>query len=771
MKWTLIKIQKGRMMMMKSTITEDLLQTFFASENRLQYANSASNHIDKVNNGRKSLNSSNEIKHLVSYDGSYIRYYVFCDDLILTNQVKEWIRHSLGTSHTYLSELRIKPQFQYEVDLLECYKHGVVVVTQLAPTDISIGSRDKSPSVLLRQDNVYIESVISRIINNFNRRPSLEVKTTRPLGRILRDFFWSCNQNDGKKASEFFEEIKSQDLLDYRNLTSLELQVFEASDEWQKVISHPKLEYLLSGVVSLKVTELVLKAYMETQHIDSEDLTQVDWDALEGVLLDNQSFFLRKPMLGEKGTSSVYFWKAWAISAFALNIQDFEQHIPGCVPASWLSGLLAIDRNTLTTNVIVVSEAAKLIESAPTLENAIKVLEYGESCFESEIKALVEWLFDLPNQVVRQIKSKKMLRIIFNQMEDIYYDSFPISFNDEEVIEQVSPIQETESFSEAIKQGSNTESQPKIIHTDKHIETWSDWFSGKEKAITLTYDYFRDWSTESYNADDVLQSIEETTDANIIRNVLPHFLKWTDEHQIHTQASLWVALLELIAIDDRKSIVTVELLLELTERCLSTEHVVSEYDRVVDAICICQENGLTPHTFSKFIDIYDLVYQYTPLNSQSLATAFNDLIVFGNQNWGRFTISQNVTFREMHQLLLGYEFPAPYQNTESEKNIDLKSLHISIGIYSLAESALSRAKEVIEKYCPNVKIFLNSDKANTSALTNMAKRADKIFFCDRSAAHQAYFAIKAISKDIVYVEGKGSSSIVRAFLETISSEK
>ncbi|MGU3847017.1 hypothetical protein ACVZHT_36355, partial [Vibrio diabolicus] len=74
---------------------------------------------------------------------------------------------------------------------------------------------------------------------------------------------------------------------------------------------------------------------------------------------------------------------------------------------------------------------------------------------------------------------------------------------------------------------------------------------------------------------------------------------------------------------------------------------------------------------------------------------------------------------------------------------------MAVGLYSLSESTLSRAKGIIEKYCPNVAITLNSDKTNTAALSNMVKKSDKVFFCDRSAAHQAYYDIKAISKDIV----------------------
>jgi len=749
---------------------EELLQNFFSSDNKVQYINTSSNSIKKVNDARESLNSSSQMKYMVSFDGSFIRYYVFCDDLLLTSQIKEWMSRSLGTSHTYLTEMRTKPVFKYEEMLLNRYNHGVIVVTQMPPSNIYVGQRNKQDSVLLKEDNVYIDTVIKRTIEALNRRPTLEVIRTRPLGRILRDFYWSCNQCDGKKAFEFFEEIKKQELLDYRNITSIELQAYEAGNEWEKIISHHQLEHLLCGVVSLKVTELVLKAHLQAKDIDVDKLNQINWYELEDLLIDHQAFFLRKPMLKEKNQSSVYYWKAWAIIAFALNITDFESHIPSIVPSEWLSSLLKVDRKKSASNILIESPLTRLVNADANLQNAVELLKYGETCFESEIRPLVEWLFELPLIIVRQIKSQKVLRNIFNQMEEVYYELFPITFEGISEVEDVkvnSPDDDGIDASTLIP--SQDELQPKVKHVEKHIESWHDWFCGKEKALSVSYEYFREWPIECFDGLAVLTAIEETSDADVIRNVLPHFLKWIDDNLIKPSASLWVVLLELIAMDENKSIITIEILHELAERCLTSDHSKDEYVRVVDGLSICLEDGLTLHTLSKFIDVFDLLYQHTSLKSQNLAVTFRDtMVVFGCHNWGKYTVSQRVIFSEMHYLLLSYEFSPPKCELEHEQKVDLTDIQGVVGIYSLSESALMRAKGVITKYCPKMQIILNSDKTNTSALTNMVKKSDRILFCDRSAAHQAYFAIKAISKNITYVNGKGSTSIVRTFFDSLS---
>ncbi|MEZ8202519.1 protein DpdD [Vibrio splendidus] len=748
--------------MMKCTSNEELLQAFFSGENKVKFNSQLVSDVQSVEMARKSLNASTEIKHLTGSYGSYVRDYLFCDDFVLTNQLIQWIQHSLGTSHTELPELYVAPKLDYETELLKRYKHGVVVVKRRNPLpNLALNSQEPVEH--------YIESVISRVINSFNRRPALESKVIRPLGRILRDFFWSCNQHDGKQAHAFFQEIKNQELLDHRNLLSLELQAYEAGYEWHKITSHPQLEHLLSGVVAQKVVELVLKAHLESQEINTENLNSVNWQALEEALLDHQSFFRRKPMLEEDTPSSVYLWKAWAILAFALNIKGFAEHLPECVPQAWVQQLLSIVRNSESTSELVESQVVKLIALECNLENAVKVLEYGETCFEGEIKPLVEWLFELPQLVVRQIKSNKVLRGIFNQMEDIYYDQFPVTQIDEDGFIPKEYTEDNFDHETLKTENSADRESEKVAHTNNHIETWSDWFSGRDKVLTISYDYFRGWPIDRFDGDAVLHAIEDTVDAEVIRNVLPHFIKWVDEREVPADAPLWIALLELLAIDERKSIVTLELLMELAERSLTLGLIKSEYDRVIDAISICQDDGLTLYTFSKFIELYELVYQYTPLNSKGLADTFgSSLIDFANQNWSRLSISQKVTFGDMHYLLLGYEFPDISLKCVEEQHADLSSIKMAVGLYSLSESTLSRAKDVIEKYCPNVAITLNSDKTNTAALSNMVKKSDKVFFCDRSAAHQAYYAIKAISKDIVYVGGKGSSSIVRAFLDEVS---
>jgi hypothetical protein len=66
----------------------------------------------------------------------------------------------------------------------------------------------------------------------------------------------------------------------------------------------------------------------------------------------------------------------------------------------------------------------------------------------------------------------------------------------------------------------------------------------------------------------------------------------------------------------------------------------------------------------------------------------------------------------------------------------------TIGIYTLAEAAGSRAKAALEKLFPGCKVVVNSDLVATPQLTSLAKSADMFVFAWKSSSHQAFYCVK-----------------------------
>jgi hypothetical protein len=98
--------------------------------------------------------------------------------------------------------------------------------------------------------------------------------------------------------------------------------------------------------------------------------------------------------------------------------------------------------------------------------------------------------------------------------------------------------------------------------------------------------------------------------------------------------------------------------------------------------------------------------------------------------------------------------------------VDLRNKMLAI--YTLTEGAGRRAKNVLSEDYPGLEIRLNHDKKATSELMNIAKTADYFVFSAKSAAHQAFYPVANIRKDLIYPAGKGASSIVRCFKNALT---
>jgi hypothetical protein len=105
-------------------------------------------------------------------------------------------------------------------------------------------------------------------------------------------------------------------------------------------------------------------------------------------------------------------------------------------------------------------------------------------------------------------------------------------------------------------------------------------------------------------------------------------------------------------------------------------------------------------------------------------------------------------------------------NTASVPDLSGKT----IGIYTLAEAAGSRAKKALEELFPGCRVDVNSDLVATAKLTSLAKSADLFVFAWKSSSHQAFYCVKdaLAGRDPIWVPGKGTASILRAVLDHLT---
>ncbi|HZK90736.1 MAG TPA: protein DpdD, partial [Stellaceae bacterium] len=108
---------------------------------------------------------------------------------------------------------------------------------------------------------------------------------------------------------------------------------------------------------------------------------------------------------------------------------------------------------------------------------------------------------------------------------------------------------------------------------------------------------------------------------------------------------------------------------------------------------------------------------------------------------------------------------------ESNAAAQLPSLNgQTIGIYTLAEAAGSRAKAALEQMFPGCKIAVNSDLVCTPQLKSLAKASDMFIFAWKSSSHQAFYCVKdaLVKGEPIWAFGKGTASILRAVLDNMA---
>lgn len=492
-----------------------LLSRFYGAENGLNLQSDKHNVLEHILEGAARIDAKESVFYLWSYYKKTPRFYILCDDQILLSHVSLWLSSALGTARSNAVRLQVRSDVRYEQVLYERYPHGVLCIEQLPPEGIEyrdLGEAVSSSSTdLVKHDKDFIEARIKQTLLRCKLRPNLKMNTKRPLGRLLRDFLLACNSNDVPRAQSAYWEICERQLLEQRNLLALELQIYAANAEWARIIEHRDLSWVLKGVISKRVTELLLEAFANLSQIDIEKIDQNNWVLVKEKVQDFQGFFSRKPNL-PNAVGSKRYWQYWAILASILGY-EIEQHLPSWIDRDWVRELelLCKSRNDGASEDLAVVESSqltKLLELPKNLSNAMTVIEYASRCYEFELPSLLAWLFSLPQEYRDTLSRHPLLSSRWASWQLLYLDSSNGNTN-------------AESF-------------------------WCDWFDGKNTQFWFDEDVAREQIATGINFDLIANAIRHSKRPELTVDRLPIFLSWMVEQGATGNPQLWLLLAQLI---------------------------------------------------------------------------------------------------------------------------------------------------------------------------------------------------------------------------------
>lgn len=494
-----------------------LLTRFFGGENGLNLSSEKANVQEYVEQEAKRIDKREPILYLTAYYQKHLHYYVMCDDPLLLSQLSLWLTSALGTARNSAVRIQKCSDVGYEQILYERYPHGVLYITQFSPEQVTYRlnvNANADTQQLLQCDKAFIHHHIESTLLRYGKRPNLDNCRKRPLGRILRDFYLACDLKENQLAQNLYKEICPQGVLDRRNMITLEFQVHAVSEQWHRIVSHPDLELMVRGVISKRVTELVLKAYAKEHEINIDEFSKINWLTLKENLIDLQDFFLRKPNLNQQEGSKVY-WQYWAIFACALN-GDFLAYLPANIVEQWGKQLKIpfLTGNEMPKNRSSIAESPieHLLAMPKTEEGAMKVIEYTSKCFEHELFDLLAWLFSLPSDIQVSLKQNVLILKRWQELEIRYY----------------------QLKTEIVTSGHLTE------------EKWSEWFTKPTRQLEISYEYFRCWCVDDINFKAISASVLTTNHSEHVLNSLPYFFRWIEENRLNGISELWLNISKLI---------------------------------------------------------------------------------------------------------------------------------------------------------------------------------------------------------------------------------
>ena len=576
---------------------------------------------------------------------------------------------------------------------------------------------------------------LNEILSRYLEKPLFRSTVKRPTARILRDFQNAINFGDGTSALTLKKELQSRKLLSPMNLISLELQALATSNLWPDILSDKsRLRDVLSSDTSWRVKSIILRALRVTS-LDSSIIESHASVEVVSKYADLQQIFFKSPNLPHE---SIYDeeWVCWSIGATAFGFDGVYTTLPErFINNGWAQQL----KNWVSPDAALGGDDLLVLDKEllgePSIDLAWSMLQESLNASMDEQKAVYGVISNYPEDIVDSLLADEDKAFIWAHFIGRYEQKCSLS-----------------GWSDVLKE----------INKNTPLEEIQEELGG-----CIVKWGIKEWDNK------ILQSLIQNENTSAMRDILPQILSWLHSHSISISKDNSLEILLSLASDDARSPQDIVLCGDLIRGLTNLPLLPEEY---IDALDYVQEvwggdiGAVSLYAVNYYLDLIDVIADaacVVPDRREKLWNIFQEFLI---KQWTKLDEAQKLSVVKLAEDLTGTstQFPSVYDDQEFEvprKFIDLSGHQLAI--YSLTEGAGRRAKSVISNKYPGLGIILNHDKTATSSLINLADKADYFVFAAKSAAHQAFYPVADRRKDLIYPGGKGSTSIIRAFVEYI----
>lgn len=664
---------------------------------------------------------------ILPFSDGLLHFYAAAQDERMLREIRRVLTASLGSAYTE-KELSIvkKATNSSERVLLNQAPSGLIQITLLESFRDNLEAKK------------WVFATLEKILHLYGQRPLLVEVVKRPVGRILREFFTACQVSDGEAAKELFQEIKATGSLSQRNLLFLHFQALAAGRRWEDILEHSQLSDCLSGRIPLQVMRLLFQSLgNKLQPLLESGFSGVYPEQVWEECRILEPLFRSPPLFRDLKNVTVE-WQVWAIGAVLYGMPDVTSHIPEEIKTPWFNKLFSWAGIEPLEPEPKEPEDRRPQEKELSLTRVQELLRYTLDAPPEELQEIAVEISSMSALVRQQIKEHPLLHQLWLALQQQY--------------------------------------MPKDYG-------WNQWFadiSGHESRVEelqkLAINESMHWPSTSFDAKEIIQTLEiEDSDkvGELLRDVMPLLVQWLQDREITCPDHFWVKLLELLALDNIANQQDVQLAQLMLEPLLSASCRIDRYEEAIQAVEILLDKVVSTKSYNAIMEVIDLLLENPCPSVNALLSLWSEVQRFALQKWHRLSSVEKMLTRFIAREIEGEEAEAVFEAIASPEVEDIQSELIPnlagklLAIYSLTEGAARRAKKMLAKMFTGLKIELNHDHVATPTLENLAKNAEYFIFASSSAKHQAFYSVTQVRRDLIYPQGKGASSIVRAFVEKV----
>ncbi|EJZ5651923.1 hypothetical protein OIG86_001227 [Salmonella enterica] len=575
-------------------------------------------------------------------------------------------------------------------------------------------------------------AALKDVITLFRDRPSMVRTVKRPFGRILSDFILANSQKDETTSDALLQELKNNGALSRRNLMLLELQQAGKLERWDTLLNHDSLVDLVRGRIPTTLMRMLLKAYQQVYFTpDIHGYPQASPADLRPQCLALHPLFTQMPFLSQDD-ADIAAWKSWATGVMLIGEVDLLNALPERLKTDWLSGLHTWASRPF--NVVSPPDTTATTSVPDTLQQLATYLQASLTATQEEITSYAQTLHTLDQQLMEQAMAVPLLKTLIEEIRHL--------------------------------------SNPQIVGWDICFSRLCQSEVDSNNLVQLVALESENWPADSFHEATMLQLLSSQVPPDafpILRNVMPAFIEWLERHQLSLSSTTWLKWLDVLAMEQSVSQADIKLAAMATDRFLQGSVSQEAYQQSGAMLELIVERASSFRNLSALCELIELFLDAPVQDLATLTSLWLRVQSFVGGIWARLDPTTRTVMRNLATGVLGEGaesvFPAEKDSGTVDAEDELPDLSgARVAIYSLTEGAARRAKQMLETLFAGIRVEICHAHTATDKLVNQAKQADYFIFSAGSATHQAFYAVSAQRRDLIYPTGKGAGSMLNAFI-------